>query len=319
MYINSAKELIAVFNVRNNLAYERVIPLSDCKVGFSIQRKYPADIRYRPPKLMDGTDEAVALIHVIYEHPDEEKQEEQGSRVPLIIRITNYSRYRANHFDYNFYDPNCPTKESLEKSKLTPTPVELNYEKYFYYDHTDNQFYDESGRVFTGLEVLERVYDDHCDTVHLLKGLKLRRKPKSQSFGIYILGIFVGLLKWGLSSMFGRTLDDSDTISTYFSGYARENLKKLSTDSITVFGYSTAKRVIILFCLLAVTIFTWYFYSPGKNKYLKAIFSNGFLSLIFSIVIIWILDVIVPILLFRFVNILIKMRTKLLLRKFKVF
>jgi hypothetical protein len=268
---------------------------------------------------MDGNDEAVALIHVIYERPDEEKQEERGSRVPLIISITNYSRYRANHFDYNFYDPNCPTKESVEKSKLTPTPVELNYEKSFYFDHKDDQFHDESGRLFTGLEILEQVYSDHCDTVHLVKGFKLRLKLTSQSFGIYILSTLVGLLKWSLSSIFGRTLDDSDSISTYFSGYARENLKKLSTDSITVFGYSTARRVIILFCLLAVTIFTSYFYSSEKNKYLKAIFSNSFLSLIFSIVIIWVLDVIVPILLFHFVNSIVKMRATLSQRTFKAF
>ncbi len=319
MFINSAKELVALFNVRNNLAYDRVTPLRDCKAGFSIQRKYPADLQYRPPKLMDGTDEAVALIHVIYAHPEEEKQEERGSRVPLIIRITNYSRYRANHFDYNFYDPNCPTKESVEKSKLTPAPGELNYEKSFYFDHKDNQFHDESGGVITGLKVLERVYNDHCDTVHFLKGLKLRLKLKSRSFGMYILGTLVGLLKWSLSSIFGRTLDESDEISTYFSGYTRENLKKLSTDSITVFGYSTARRVIILFCLLAATIFTWYFYSSEKNKYLKAIFSNSFLSLTFSIVIIWVLDVIVPVLLFRFVNIIIKIRTALSPRTFKVF
>ena len=320
MYFNSAEELIDAFNIRNNPVCDRIAPLKDCKAGFSIQRRYPEDIRYRPPKLRDGTDDMVTLTHVMYEHPDEDKkQKEHDSRVPLVIRIVGYSRYRATHFDYNFSDNDCPTKESVEKSKLTPAPIELNYENAFYYDHGDNHFHEESGRVLTGVEVLEKAYKDHCDTVHLLKGLKLRLKLRSQSLSISLLDIIVRLLTKALSSIFGRTLDDSDAISVYFSGYKRENLKKLSTESLTIFGYSTARRVIILFCLLAVMAFTWYFLSDSKSKYLKAVFSNSFLSLAFSIVIIWILDVVIPVLLFCFINIAIKMRTTLAFKRFKAF
>ncbi|MCK9418355.1 MAG: hypothetical protein M0R70_03135 [Nitrospirae bacterium] len=321
MYFNSAEILINAFNIINNPLYDRIIPLKDCKAGFSIQKKYPEDIRYKPPKLRNGDDDTVTLTHVIYEHPEEDKkQQAQGSRVPLVVRIVRFSRYTATHFDYNFSDENCPTKESVEKSKLTPAPIELNYENAFYYDHGDSRFHEvTTGQALTGVEILERVYKDHCDTVHLIKGLKLRLKLRSQSFGIFILNIFVSILTKTLTSLFGRTLDDSDSISIYFSGYKRENLKKLSTESIAVFGYNTARRVIILFCLLVSTSFTWYFLAGVHSKYLKAVFSNSFLSLVFSILIIWTLDVIVPLLLFHMINVGIKLRSTLMLKTFKGF
>jgi hypothetical protein len=318
MYFNSAEELIDAFNVRSDQVYERITPLSDRKAGFSIQRRYPEDIRYRPPKLKNGTDDTVALIHVVYEHPEEDKKsKEHVSKVPLVITIVPFSRFRETHYDYNFSDDNCPTKESVEKSKLTPAPIALDYKNAFYYDHIDKRFYDDTGKTFTGLEVLEKVYSDHCDTVHLLKGLKLRFKLRSQSFGIFILDCLVKLLTKTLSLVFGRTLDDSHSISVFFSGYKRENLKKLNTESLSIFGYSTARRVIVLFCLLTIFVFSYYFFSSEKNKYLKTVFSNGFLSLAFSIVIIWILDVVVPVMLFHLINILIKIRTSLRFKNFK--
>ncbi|MEK6742421.1 MAG: hypothetical protein AABZ15_02365 [Nitrospirota bacterium] len=320
MYFNSADELIDAFNLRDNPAYERITPLRDCKAGFSVQRRYPESIRYRPPKLKNGIDDTVTLTHVIYEHPAEDKAHiASQSRIPLVVRIVRFSRYTSTHFDYNFSDDNCPTKESVERSKLTPPPIELTYEKAFYFDHDDNHFHDESGRTLTGREILEKAYKDHCDTVHILKGLKIRFKLRSQSFGIAVLDIVVRQLTNILSSIFGRTLDDSDSISVYLSGYKREDLKKLSTESLTIFEYSTSRRVIILFCFLAVSGFTWYYFAAINNKYLKAIFENSFLTLTFSIVIIWFLDVVVPVLIFRLINMFIKLRTKLTLKSFKVF
>lgn len=317
-YLNSATELITAFNLKNNAPYEKIVQLGDRKVGFSIQRKYPKDIRYFPPKLKGGEDDAVAIIHVVYEHPEEAiKNTEQGSRIPLIIRVGKYSRYTATHFDYNFDDDNCPTKESIERSKLTPSPIDLDYDNDFFYDHKDNKFYDDKGTSISGMEVLDRVYNDHCDTVHLLKGLKLRFKLKSRSIGISILDVLVNILVKTLSSVFGRTLGESDSMSVYFSGYKRENLKKLSTESLSVFGYSTAKKVILLFCFLTVTAFTCYFLADTKSKYLKTVFSNSFLSVTFSLLIIWVLDEFLPVLLFRFINLIIKIRSSCAFQRFK--
>lgn len=319
-YFKSANDLIKAFDVENNPVYEKITPLNDRKVGFSFQRKYPDNIRYYPPKTIKGKDDTVALIHVVYEHPDEvKKQSVQDSRIPFIIRVTAYSRYTAEHFDYNFDDVNCPTKESVERSKLTPKPIDLNYEGDFFYDHNDNKFYDDKGKSLSGTEILDQVFKDHCYTIHLFKGLKLRFKLGSRSLCVLLFDVLVKAFKKILISVFGRTLDESDSVSAYFSGYKRENLKKLSTESLTVFGYSTARKVILLFCFLTVIAYTSYFFTDTKSKYLKTVFSNSFLSLTFSIVIIWLLDEVLPIFLFRIINMIIKWRSTLVFRRFKAF
>ncbi len=311
-YFNSAEELITVFNIGSNTPYERIITLNNRKVGFSVQRKYPLDIRYKPPKLKNGEADTVAIIHVVYEHPEEDnKQKESASRIPITITIGPYARYPTTHFGYDYSDNACPTKESIEKSKLTPKPIMLDYTNEFFYDHNNNQFYDDTGQLVSGLAILDKVYKEHCDTVHLLKGLKFGLKIRSLSLGISTLDILERFLTKTLVCVFGRTLDNSKSSAAYWSGYKKENLKRLSTETLTIFGYSTARRVIILFCLLAVLVFTFCFFAGVKYKYLKTVIENPFLFLVFSIITIWLLDVVIPVLLFHIIDVIIKIRGKL--------
>ena len=129
-YFNSADDLIDAFSFRDDERFEKITSLGNRKVGFSVQKKYPEDIRYRPPKKKGGADDTFALFHVVYTHPDEASVSiENKDKIPLIITIVPYSRYRGNHFDYNFEDPECPTEKSLEESKASPRPVDLEYTK----------------------------------------------------------------------------------------------------------------------------------------------------------------------------------------------
>jgi len=319
-YFNSADELINAFDIKNNVNYEKITPLNDCKVGFSTQRKYPTHIRFHPPKKENGDDDTVALIHVVYKHPNEYKsQKENDYKIPFIIEIVTYSRYRSKHFDYNFEDEDCPTKESIEKSKLTPQPIDLNYNNEFFYDHRSEIFVDVNGNIISGIEILDKVFKDHCNTVHLFKGLRFKVKLKSQSLLINFLSLLVNVSIWKLNYFFGRTLDKGDSFSAYLKGYKKENLKKLSTDSLNIFGYNTARRVVILFCSLVVAGYVLYFIFGIENGYIKRIFSNNFLALTHSIFILWFLDVVMPVLLFHFINIIIKTRSKLMYRQFSGF
>jgi len=124
---NSTEEFLKLFSIGNGSSYSSPTILTDRKVGFSIRRNYPKDIRYIPPKTKDGKDDTVALIHIVYTHPTESKGEFDSHRVPIMVEIGTHSLYRANHFDYDFNDPDCPTEESLHVSKSTPQPIALNF------------------------------------------------------------------------------------------------------------------------------------------------------------------------------------------------
>ena len=74
-HFDNTQELIDAFGIADSESYVDVTPLTDRKVGFSVQRKYPDDILYVPLVNREGEDDTVSLIHVVYSHPAEEDSE----------------------------------------------------------------------------------------------------------------------------------------------------------------------------------------------------------------------------------------------------
>jgi len=59
LFFNSADELKEAFGIDNLPGYESYTAYKDRKVGFSVQRQYPPDICYKPPKRKDGNPDTV--------------------------------------------------------------------------------------------------------------------------------------------------------------------------------------------------------------------------------------------------------------------
>lgn len=74
-HFNNPQELIDAFGIADNSDYTDVTHLTDRKIGFSVQRKYPDDILYIPLVNGNGLPDTVSLIHVVYSHPSEEDGE----------------------------------------------------------------------------------------------------------------------------------------------------------------------------------------------------------------------------------------------------
>jgi len=310
-HFNTADELINIFKIDEE-TYTNPVIFSNRKVGFSIQRNYPSNIRYKPPKNTNNQDDTVALIHVFYTHPSETRKSFDSTKVPLIIRIVPHSRYLSNHFDYNFKDPDCPTEESVNKSKSTPKPIALDYLDEFFFNHEENAFLDNRNNQISGSELLDRVFKEHFNTVHLWKGLRIRSGIKAKSVIIATVSLFINLFPWILKKLFGRTIEEENiSLSSVFEGYKRADLKKLSTDSLNIFGYKASRSVIITFCLIVFVCYLFQFYFHLDLRYFKSIFSNNFLSITHAILVLWLLDVAIPNTLFRIMNALIRLRKKL--------
>jgi len=318
MYFQNTQEFLSLFSGYEEQGYFDPIPLQDRKVAFSIKRPYPENIRYKPPKKENGDPDNVVAMWVIYAHPEESKEEITPRHVPIRARSVNFSRYLHNRFDYDFNDhENCPTQSSIETSKATPRPIDLEYIDEFFYDHELRQFVDETGNVLTPLNFLNRLYQEHCDTVHWLKGIKLRFKLISRSKAIGIVSLIITLLINMLKSVFGRTLEVNDTLSAYYRGYRAEEFKKLTTDSLNIFGYKASKSVIVLFCIIIILVCIGK-YTYGLNKYyFELIVNSEILSIIHAIFLLWILDSIVPQILFHILNLFIRFRKYIMLAKIK--
>lgn len=311
-FFKDSQELIDQTGVSELSEYSQVTPLTDRKSGYSVQRSYPVDIAYFPPRTKDNKDDVVALIHVVYNHPDEMGPSEVSGRIPITVRISPHSRYIQNHADYDFADAECPTKESIELSKRTPQPISLDYIDVFYYDHQARGFVDKKGDSISGKQILDRVFADHCDTTHWIKGVGLRIRLRSRSYRITLLSFTAEFLLFLLRRFFGRTVENRDSISSFYNGYKDADFKRLSTDSVDVFGYRASRSVVVIFCGVAALVYGIKYYFSIKTPYLSAIFSQSFLSVVHAVILLWFLDVMIPILLFRLANKAIKLRAKLM-------
>lgn len=312
----SADEFLVLFDLVRNPRYEGVTHLRDATIGFSVQRAYPSDIGYKPPETRNGKPDTVSLIYVTCSNLEAAKGHDLR-HIPITVRIVKYSRYISQHFDYNFTDEECPTEESVQRSKISPQPIGLDYIDDFYFEHETGEFIDRDERRYSGIDLLDKVFIDHCNTIHPIKGLKLRAKLKTQFGLVNLLSVLIKRIPWILNKIFGRTLDEENNSSAFLHGYKREHFKKLSTESIDIFGYKASKSVIVLFCILVAVIYAIKYKYGLRFEYFEKIASGKLLAPLHLIILLWILDVVLPNGVFIFLNWLIKARTALKLRKFK--
>lgn len=316
-HFESTQEFQDKFGPERTGEFYDPVHLQDRKVAFSIKRKYPEDIRYKPAIYKNGEPDNIAAIWVIYAHPEESKKEIKLNKVPVRVRVANMSVYRTAHFDYDYDDPEAPTKDSLEESAATPKPIDLEYNDEYFYDHDRSVFIDSAGATLSGIEILNKVFSDHCSTVHWLKGLRLRTKLIAQSKSTGLVSALIIVLEIILKKAFGRTLEESDSISAFYRGYKSDSLKKLNEDSLNVFGYKAAKSVIIIFCIVVILGAYFRYHCSTTGGYLGFVGDSNFLSVVHGLFLLWLLDVIVPFLLFWAINGLIKVRTKIMFMQFK--
>lgn len=316
--ITTGHELIAAFDDIQTYGFYDPVNLTD-SIGFSIKKNYPADIRFKPA-LQQGSrkPDSVAVIWVVYLYERAAQRDDGSLLIPLKIRIGLMSLYRSKHWDYDYSDieGGCPSKESMEASLASPHPIELSFENDYYYDNTLSALVDKDRNRLSGGEILLQVFEKHCNTVHLLKGLQLRAKLVAQSKFSGVLGLVVSALIFLLKVGFGRTLESSDSLSGLYKPFGRESFKRLDQDSIDLFGYKASKHIIILFCLLVIGACTYRFFHPSTSDYVAWLDGKELVSVAHAIFAIWFIDVVVPWCLFLLVNLTIISKKKVSLMRF---
>lgn len=319
-FFSNTKELLDQFGDLSATGFFDPVHLKDTKVGFSIKHEYPTDIRYKPAVGQKSKKpDNMAAIWVVYTHSAKSESAPSEASVPLRIRIANMSRYRIKHWDYDYDDVegDSPSRDSVEASAATPKPLDLEYPGEYFFDHSQNSFIDRNGKVVSGLEILKRVFNDHCKTVHLLWGLRLRLKLIVKGRFAGLLGGVISVLVWSLKTFFGRSIEDDDSSAGIFRIYKPESLKKYDADSLDVLGYKASKHVVVLFCILAIAV-SYFRYSTGiKEDYWFGVGGSEFLSLVHGLFFIWLLDVVVPWLLFWIINGTIMLKTAVHFMKVK--
>ncbi len=303
--LSNSDDLLKAFGNIQSSGYVSPTPLTDTKVGFSVQHVYPSTIRYKPAKTTAGTDDNVAVIWVVYE---ETRADEKRGLVPLRLRISMLSKFRTKFFDYDFKNVECPTEESLRDSLASKQPIEISSVDYYFYSTSKNAIVDSQLEVVDGVTILNALFQAHCDTVHLFKGLPTRSKLVAQNSILKLLSYLIDRQNWILKKIFGYELVERLDRNIYLDGYTKGDLRVVF-EPLTIFGYKTSKNIAVLFSLI-VAIAAWFLLPADEGSHLERIFDNQFLLLIHSIIVLWLLEGI-PLLLFQSINICICMRKRL--------
>lgn len=301
--LETSDQLIALFGDITAAGYLEPTHLTDTKVGFSVQRKYPEDIGYKPAKNAAGEDDNIAAIWVVYE----ERRSEENIQIPIRLRIAMMSKYRVKNWDYNYDDPECPTKESVLESKNSRQPLDLSLSDEYFFDAEHKCFVNSSNEVVTGVQILNAMFKEHCNTTNFIKGLSYRSKIKFSAFSRSFLDLLINFQIWVLKNLFGRTLQERQNRSSFLDGYLPEDCRKSDTDSIELAGYKAAKNTIFFYCFVIVVI--CFFVLPAEeDTYLGTLVRSEFLMLIHTIFALVIFDELLPWIVFKKLNLLIKIR-----------
>ena len=84
-----------------------------------------------------------------------------------------------------------------------------------------------------------------------------------------------------------------------------------------VLGYKASKQVVVLFCALVIIFSIYRYHSSVTDDYWSGVDGSEFLSLVHGLFFIWLLDVLIPWLLFWIINGTIWLKTTVLFMKLK--
>lgn len=304
-----------------NIKCNHIIPWKDSEsIGISIVKDYPKDIDFIPAVDKKGRTDSVALIKIGYDR----KEAVEKEKVPLTIKILKASKY---YFKEDFADPtkdNCPTRESLETSKKSKQPIDLEDTSKFLFDQKLNKFYDtKSGRYIDTSYIFNYIYQAHLKT---LKDKVFQFKIKFKEIILRLVESTNKILEKINSSCFGKTIKKKNPFSGYLSPYTRDEYVHISHDSYKtkIFGtdfpvsYQTAKTFIFFVFVLFITNYYFHYDFIGFVKLFESAKTNSiFLVSLVSILILF-FDNVVPFLIFLLINQLIKLKYYLLTLKINI-
>ncbi|MCK4820002.1 hypothetical protein KA005_29830 [bacterium] len=306
-FFTSANDLKKAFSVEDRPEYIEFTPFNN-EIGFNVKRAYPEESRFKAPVKKDGTPDTYALIGILYQPG--RCSSIKPNIVPVSAWISVSSKFPYEHGDYDFSNAECPTEDSVLASKKTPRPVELTVFDQYAYDHNNDKFLDADDKIVEGISIIDDLFGNHLATVDQFKGLIFRWKLASRNKAGALYGTAIGIIKWLLRTICGRTLEQTSIKNGLWRGYSLEDMKLLKTESIDVFGYKASKNVIVTFCSLLLLGYSFIHWTPISFSWLTGVANNSLLAFAFSILLLSFLDHVLPKIFFLSINALNKRRWK---------
>jgi len=309
--LKSKEAFLKLFKINSRSKYYDPIFLSDTEFGFSVKRKYPKQISYRPPLKGSGEPDVVAVLWVVLD-----TKNASDEKILVTVRIAPVSLWTTKRLDLDERNLESPTKESIEASNKTRKPESLFYGEEFFYNIKTKILVDPKNKPISGVEILDKAFKEHCETAHRLKGAELRIKQSLRKTLDFVLTIFINTIKQILKKIFGCEITAEDTISEYYKGY--QSIKTQQINPIEILGYKAAKSTIVIFSTLVVIFSVLAYLEIIKLNYLEYISDDNTLILAHVIFTLTAIEYL-PRLIFILLNQLIKFRASITFIKINPF
>ncbi len=294
-------------------------------VGFSITREYSIDLKYKYLRTAKGKADEVALIHVIYNFPPNEKSLPKVSerRFPIYLRISLYSQYLRNHYDYFYEDAKSPSKESVQEKLRTKSyrPIDLESIDEYFYNVERYRLETLSGEEISGSKILEYLFQQHIRPSQSIRGLFTRLHIKLWKFSQinfkhkidFLLQLTIKSHVWLINNGCGRSLLNKGELPGLITDkwYSAEDFTKLKGEYLDILGYKAPPGIVIIFSVINLILYSLYYYFGIELDFYISIITTQYIALAFTIFGMSILEIAMPFLLRNSMNMFIKIRYRL--------
>lgn len=274
--MENESQFIKNFNFALRKDYLEPTPLNDVKFGFSVIKKMQPS--------------GYGSIFYIYLKNDElENNKEKKS---LHIRTTYGNLIEEE--GRKFIQRTSETEKNIEK---VIGPIDFTSDNDFFYDIKENQFYQKDKKI-TPDELLDKIYQIHIKPTRFFKGFIIRlRLFIWRVLIIFLVKLISDVFQCLLFLISGTKFDDIYT--RIFSANKIDNISQNSNkfkepEKGDLFGFKAPLWPITFFCAFHFIFYVIFWLKNYKSEFIVTILENNFLTVIYTILFLVILERFLP-------------------------
>lgn len=268
------KKFLKHFAEYKKEGYDDLIEFPGDEVGFSLKKTYPGkdEITLLKVALIDNTEtKSNVYIDATYGKLNEDSS-------GLIVRNSDNIKLRD--------------------------PIDIVETGSFSYE-VESDTLSEADQVVSGVEALNEVYEKHIKPTKKYGGILLRLRLWYWRIALKDLVSFVSNLLTSLLIIIAgiryqyEPFFDEEKIDRLAQKLDPKLVKESETSPINFFGYEVNKWTIIFYCLLHLALFFIFYFFNIHAAYLSQVFTNNFLTAIYVVASLWLVEFVIPLLLMK--------------------
>jgi len=277
-------QFIKNFNFENKENYLQPTPLKDIKFGFSVIKKM----------------QPTGYGTIFYIYLNNEELENNKDKKSLLIRATygNLIEEEGKKFIQI-------TSETGKNRKKVIGPIDFTSDNDFFYNIEENQFYHKDKKI-TPDELLDRIYQIHIKPTKFFKGFIVRlRLFIWRVLIIFMIKLISDIFQCLLFLISGTKFDDIYTrifSANKIDNISQNNNEYKEPEKWDLFGFKAPLWPITFFCAFHFILYVIFWLENYKPKFVITLLENNFLTVIYTILFLVMLERFLPKILKFFIN-----------------